>query len=170
MKKLYVGLAIAAVFGYLGVLGVGAAQAWSGAPQACTGDCQAGPGMGWNGGPAGEGVLSQYETILDSSLAKVLNLSVEEVQAARDNGTTWPELASKQSVALADVQQSIVEAHQAMIDQALADGAITLAQAEAMKQHLEQGPGLGFQGRMLQAPGSDRQPPGVGGRGGFGRR
>lgn len=170
MKKVYVGLAIAAAAGYLAVLGVGAAQAWNGDVQACTGDCQAGARAGWmNGGPR-LGVLSDYEDILDNALAKVLNLSVSEIQAARDSGTTWVELANQQGVSLDDLQSAIAESHQAMIDQALADGAITQAQADAMSAHLDAGPGFGFQGPMRQMPRGGTQGPFNGGRQGFGRR
>jgi hypothetical protein len=100
---------------------------------------------------------------LDSALAKALNLSVEEIQAARDDGTTWAELASQQGASLQALQTAIVDAHKAMIDQALADGAITQAQADALKSHLEAGPGFGFQRGLAQPPQGGMRGPGGGG-------
>jgi hypothetical protein len=93
MKKVFVGVAVAAAVGYLAILGVGTAQAWSGDAQTCSGDCQAGPRAGWADGAPRIGILSDYEDILDNALAKVLNLSTREIRAARDSGTTWAELA-----------------------------------------------------------------------------
>lgn len=170
MKKVYVGLVMAAAVGYLAFLGVGTAQAWSGDAQACTGDCQAGPRAGWTDGAPRMGILSDYENILDSALAEVLNMSEGDIQAARDSGTTWVELASQQGVSLDAVQSAIADAHQAMIDQALADGAITQAQADAMSAHLEAGPGFGFQGGMGQMQRGAMQGPANCDGQGFGRR
>jgi hypothetical protein len=116
------------------------------------------------------GILSDYENILDSALAKVLNLSVSDIQTARDSGTTWVELASQQGVSLDALQSAIAEAHQVMIDQALADGAITQEQADVMSAHLEAGPGFGFQRGMRQMPRGGMQGPALGGGQGFGRR
>jgi hypothetical protein len=170
MKKLYVGLAVLAVFGYLAFLGVGAAQAWGGDGQNCTGDCQGGPRAGQEGWPPQAGVLSEYESILDNALSKVLNLSVDEIQAARDSGTTWASLASQQGVALEDLQQAIADAHKTMVDEALADGEITQAQADAMSARIDEGPGFGFQSHAGQMAGGGMQGPAFGGRGAFGCR
>jgi len=170
MKKVYVGLVAAVAVGYLAVLSVGTAEAWGGDAQAGPGDCQVGPRAGWMDGAPRTGFLSDYENILDSALAKVLNLSVSEIQAARDSGTTWVELADQQGVSIDVLQSAIADAHQAMIDQALADGAITQEQADAMSAHLEAGPGFGFQGGMRQMPRGGMQGPAFGGGQGFGRR
>lgn len=170
MKKVYVGLAAVAAVGYLAVLGVGTALAWNGDAQSCTGDCQAGPRAGWSDGAPHLGILSDYEGILDNALADVLNLPVSEIQAARDSGTTWAELADQQGVSLEDVQSAIADAHQAMIDQALADGAITQEQADTLSAHLQAGPGFGFQGHMRQSDQGGMQGPAFGGGPGVGRR
>jgi hypothetical protein len=170
MKKFYVGLALAGVVAYVAALGVGAAQAWTGDTQACAGDCQAGPRAAWDDGPPGMGILSSYEGILDNALAKVLKLSVSEIQSARNDGTTWAELADQQGVSVDDLQAAISDAHQAMIDQALEDGVITQAQADAMSAHLEAGPGFGFQNHTGGMPRGGMQGPAFGGGGGFGRR
>ena len=171
MKKVLVVLAAAAAVGYLAVLGVGTALAWNGDGQACTGDCQAGPRAGWSDAMPHNGILSNYEDILDNALADVLNLSVSDIQTARDNGTSWADLADQQGVSLDDLQAAIKDAHQAMIDKALADGAITQDQADALSAHLDAGPGFGFQGPMGQRSGSGmQQGPAFGNGDGSGRR
>jgi hypothetical protein len=108
-----------------------------------------GLGFGLKGfaGPRG-GWLSEYRDDLKSAFADELGVSVEELDAA------W------------------LAAHQSVLAQAVADGAITQAQADAIAERLANGDGFNFGfgfGRGGHGPGFGPGRGGFGpGRGGFG--
>jgi uncharacterized protein (DUF433 family) len=77
-----------------------------------------------------------------AAIADTLGISVEELEAAREEGTKLPELAEELGVDMADVEAAIQAVRAEAIDQALADGLITAEQAERLlTQDGRPGPG-----------------------------
>lgn len=91
----------------------------------------------------------------EALLAKVLGLTVEELQAALEGGKTTFDLIAESELDAATLRERLTEAYDEALAQAVADGVITQEQADA----LPEGPGFGFGGRH-----------GFGGRGKFGER
>lgn len=128
---------------------VAAAQGQTPPPPGWAGPCQGEPAGG-----AGAGILTQYEDVLHAKLADVLGMSVSDFEAARDGGQTLFQIAQDQGVDMEAVAEAMVEGRQAMIDQALSDGAITQSQADWLSQR-------GAMGRS----GQGNAGPGAAGRG-----
>lgn len=91
--------------------------------------------------------------------AKALGMSVEELQAAREAGTSLQDLLADKGLNAIDFQKALLDAYQAAIDQAVQDGVITQAQADELLNQKA----FGF--RMPGKPGMDGRMPG--GRGDF---
>ncbi len=87
--------------------------------------------------------------------AKVLGMSVEELKAALEGGSTIQELMTAEGLNAIDFQKAMLDAYQAAIDQAVQDGVITQAQAD---EFLNRGLLGGF-GRPGK-PGMDGRKPG----------
>lgn len=100
----------------------------------------------------------------DVLLAKALGMTVEELQAAYDDGKSLSDLLSERGLDAVTVRENMQAAHETALAQAVEDGVITQEQADEMSDRmLMGGPGMrGFGGRG-HAPG----PGGFGGRGGF---
>lgn len=62
--------------------------------------------------------------------AKVLGMSVDELQAALEDGSTIQELMAAQGMNAVDFQKAMLDAYQAAVEQAVQDGVITQAQAD----------------------------------------
>lgn len=121
----------------------------------------------WGRGPMyghGLGFLGEYRDIMHEALAEALDLSVEELVAAREDGTTLFELAEQQGVEMETLWSVMDDARAEMIDQALADGVITEEQADWMSERGGPGPGHHFG----SCDGSGPRGGGFGRRGGFG--
>ncbi|MEZ4590073.1 MAG: hypothetical protein R3D55_02880 [Chloroflexota bacterium] len=88
-------------------------------------------------------------------IAEQLGLTVEELAAAKDEGTRLSDLAEAQGMDLETLQTAVSDARTAAIEQAVADGTITQAQADILLS--QDGPGFGGRGHG-----------GPGGRGGHG--
>jgi uncharacterized protein (DUF433 family) len=86
------------------------------------------PGPG--GGRRGPQIFDREA--MEAATADALGISVEELQAAREEGTTIPELAEELGVDMANVQAAVQAAREDAINQALADGTITAEQAERL--------------------------------------
>lgn len=99
-------------------------------------------------------------------IAETLGLTVEELTAAREDGTRLPALAEDQGVDLETLRTAVSEARTAAIEQAVADGLITQEQADILLSH--EGPRFG--GRGHGGPGGRGGHHGHGGPrgGGFG--
>jgi uncharacterized protein (DUF433 family) len=91
-----------------------------------TQDGRPGPG----GGRRGPQIFDREA--MEAAAADALGISVEELQAAREEGATIPELAEELGVDMADVQAAVQAAREDAINQALADGTITAEQAERL--------------------------------------
>jgi uncharacterized protein YidB (DUF937 family) len=97
-------------------------------------------------------------------LASALGITPEELEAARENGSLR-DLIEELGLDRETLHENMQAAKEAAIDQAVADGVITEAQAEALKAaHEERGGKRGMKG-MRGFPG--RGGDGGGARGGF---
>jgi len=106
---------------------------------------------GFPGRPAGRGVFpfadpdqaEAYREQTQEALANALGLSVEELDAARDEGKSLLEIAEEQGIDMADVQEAMRAAGEQLIDQAVADGLLTQEQADTIRQRVDEVPGPG---------------------------
>lgn len=133
-------------------------------------------GVGPAGARGGRGIGP-----MNDDIAAVLKMSVADLQAARQSGSSLAEIAAKQGISRDDLIAAMLKAHQAAVAAQVKAGNLTQAQADQilslMKSRIEQqidykgvgpaagrggfGPGAGF-GRGMMG--------GRGGRGpGFGR-
>ncbi len=83
----------------------------------------------------GEGEQGEQPQIIDheavvEAIANALGITVEEVEAAKEEGTQLSELAESLGVDIADVEAAIQEVKEEAVNQALEDGTITEEQAE----------------------------------------
>lgn len=109
---------------------------------------------------SGEGLRSigplMTSEAMHAVIAEALGITVEELTAAQADGQRLTDLAAELGVAIEDVQTAVQEAHDAAVQQALADGLITQEQADwllergAMGMHNGMGmqDGMGMQGGM----------------------
>ena len=74
------------------------------------------------------------ETV-DAVIADALSLTVDDLTAARDAGQRLPEIADQQGVDLSAVQAALQTALADALQQAVADGRITQAQADDILSH-----------------------------------
>jgi len=122
-----------------------------------------GPGMMGGRGlgiARGAGIMRDY---MLSAFAEAVDLTVEDVETRLADGETFKEIAIAQGTAEADLPELVAQVHQAALDQAVADGVITQAQADLMLEHMNNyqgegfGPGFGFNHCPLSG-GDDLQP------------
>ncbi len=100
----------------------------------------------------------------DALLAKVLGMTMEELQAAYDEGKTLTDLMTAKGLDAATVREKLQAAYSEALAQAVTDGVITQAQADAM-----QSDGIGLGGMSgNRAPGSRMRPGGRDGNRGRG--
>ncbi len=92
----------------------------------------------------------------EAIMEEVLGLTMDELQAAREEGVSIKDLLAEQGLDREAIQEAMQNAHNEAITQAVADGVITQAQADALSD------GEGFGGRGGFFPGRG----GHGGRGG----
>jgi hypothetical protein len=111
-----------------------------------------GPGMmGGRGLQIGRGAGIMHDYMI-SAFAKAIGLTVEDVDTRLANGETPKEIALAQGTSEADFPALVTKVRQAALDQAMADGAITQAQADLMLEHMNEysgpgfGPGFGLNG------------------------
>jgi uncharacterized protein (DUF433 family) len=97
------------------------------------------PGQGVHGhfGPIGDARW-------DEVIADVLGISVEDFQAAREEGITLVELAAELELDKTDLQDALAEAHAQMLAEAVEEGRITEEQAQRMLDHGPMSPGAGL--------------------------
>jgi len=99
--------------------------------------------------------MEPYHDLIQEAVAGALGISVEELEAAREEGKTLRDLAEEQGVDLADVQAAMEAARLEAIEQAIADGVITEEMAEQIIERMEQTPPAGwmepYQDQMQEA-------------------
>ncbi len=105
--------------------------------------------MGGRGGNFGEGYGFMHDYMI-SAFAKAVGLTVDEVNTRISQGETLTQIANAQGFTGDKLTQLITDVRKAALDQAVADGVITQAQADAMLQmmntYMGQGFGPGFGG------------------------
>jgi hypothetical protein len=79
--------------------------------------------------------------------AQVLGMSVDELQAARQDGKTMADLLEEKGMTQAEFEEALTTAKEAAIAQAVTDGVITQAQADAIQSNTGPMGGLGDFGR-----------------------
>ncbi len=111
-----------------------------------------GPG---NGGHFGDGLLQDYMT---QNLADALGITVEEFISRRDSGETFFQIALELGFDEGEIREMMLTAHEAAVEQALADGVITQEQVKQFQQrkqftNKEGAPhGVGHHGSYGQGP------------------
>lgn len=88
--------------------------------------------------------------------AQALGISVEELQAARDEGTRIPDLLDELGLTAEEFRTTLQAAHEAALQQAVEDGVITAEQAEALQNAPGRMPGFGGRGGRGGHPGGGR--------------
>jgi hypothetical protein len=89
---------------------------------------------------------SPLYTYMQTAIAEAFGISVEDLEAMQEAGTSLKDLAIEQDLTVAEYKSRIETARLSAIDAALADGVITQEEADAMKARVEDGvrlPGLG---------------------------
>jgi competence protein ComGC len=99
-------------------------------------------------------------TYMQAALADAFGLTVDELNTLETDGKTLKDLAIEQNLTVADFQTKMDTARQTALDKAVADGVITQAQADAMKNHTEMGGGRGGHGGMGGPAGKHGGPRG----------
>ncbi|HPH97694.1 MAG TPA: hypothetical protein PKW33_15355 [Anaerolineaceae bacterium] len=113
----------------------------------------------------GEGFLHDD---MVSAIAPELSLTAEELQAKLDAGETMWQIAENKGISEADFTAMVTKAHHAALDQAVANGEITQAQADLMKQNYEAKLASGWlPGRCECQQGNGMKMDGGQGRGGM---
>lgn len=103
-----------------------------------------------------------------AAIAPELGLTAEELQVKLDAGETMWQLAENKGISEADFTVMMTKAHTAVLDQAVADGEITQAQADLMKQNYEAKLASGWlPGRCECQQGGGMKGGGMHGRGGM---
>lgn len=131
---------------------------------------------GANGTGIGAGPMWDQGTSLEI-VATTLGMSVEDVTAALQDGTTIAALAEQQGVAVDAIANALLAAHQAELDAAVAAGTITAEQAGLMQERMAEmtnlriQDGFFFGGRGFAGQGNGNCPYGNGeGAPGFSQR
>jgi hypothetical protein len=88
-------------------------------------------GMGAGNMAAGEGILHDY---LIAAYAEKLSIPVADLEARLSQGETMSEIAISTGLTVDQFQNLMVEVRSQAIDQAVADGTLTQAQADWIKQ------------------------------------
>ena len=111
------------------------------------------PGGGANGG---ESVLpEEYKEAMKEGIASALGMTVEEFEAAKEDGQSLRDIAEAQGITEEELREIKQTVREEVIAQALADGAITQEQAD---QLLQGKPRRGHGGGGGQ-PGNGGPPP-----------
>lgn len=82
----------------------------------------------------------------DALMAEALGISVDELQAAREDGTTLPELMDELDLTMEEVTASKQAAYEAAVEQAVTGGTLTQEQADQILSGEAPGLGHGFRG------------------------
>lgn len=94
---------------------------------------------------------------MEAALASALGVSVEELEAAKAEGTRIDELAEANGVDLEALRDTMQAAHQSAVEEALAQGLITQEQADWLLEH-PRGPGGGMRGSPGRGPRDGQWP------------
>ena len=98
---------------------------------------QGGRGPGGSKGGRGDGQLSEY---LHPAIAEALGITVEDFEARVEAGERLKDIAEDLGIADEDLREMMESAHEAALDQALKDGAITQEQYDQAQERRENRP------------------------------
>jgi hypothetical protein len=130
-----------------------------GTPGTPTGPGGFGPRGGMMGG-RGNGWMAEYQDEMHAAIAEELGLSVEEFETALASGQTVWQIAETQGISVETLQAAMLAARTDILAQAVADGVLTQAQADAMLAHMSarttQGGGWGM-GRGMMGRGTGQR-------------
>jgi hypothetical protein len=102
------------------------------------------------GGWAGEGEYGPMHETMEAAIAEALGLTVEDLEAAHEEGKTAWDIAQEQGITEEEFSTLMFDARSAALEQAVADGTITQEQADWMQSRWDEmkengyGPGSGF--------------------------
>jgi hypothetical protein len=128
------------------------------------------PGTGMMYG-AGGGWMFEYHDQMWEALAKALDMTVDELNAALQSGKTVAEIAEEKGISTEDLQQAMLDAHAEVLAQAVKDGKLTQEQADQMLEYMKANPGMGWGYGYRMGPGmmnGYRGGPGFDGNRNFG--
>ena len=99
-----------------------------------------GGGYGMMGNGAGRmgsgyGFMAEYRDVIHAKIAEALGLSLDEFNAALAEGKTPYQIAQEKGIDFATVQAAMQAGMAEALKQAVADGKLTQAQADAMLSH-----------------------------------
>ena len=149
MKKFVVTLMVVAVVVFtLSAVGVAYAQSPTQTPGTGTGRMGgrgSQNGLGGANTPVGDGILHDY---MIAAYAEALDIPVADLEARLDSGETMSQIALSTGMTLDEFRTLMVDVRTQAIDQALADGVLTQAQADWLKLHGagQMGNGSGMRG------------------------
>ncbi len=89
-------------------------------------------GSGAGNGIASDGILHDY---MIAAYAEALDIPVADLETRLDNGETMSQIALSTGMTLDEFRTLMVDVRTQAIDQALADGVLTQAQADWLKLH-----------------------------------
>jgi hypothetical protein len=148
MKKIMILVAVlAAMVSTLGAVGLAYAQTASPSGTAAGTAAAATPVIGAQATQPGDSPESFVRSYMDAEQAKLLGMTTAEYQAQEDAGKTWQEIATAQGKTAAEAQTLLGSAYSNAIAQALADGKLTQAQADALKALPASDPEMGGHGQ-----------------------
>ena len=102
-----------------------------------------GPGCGGRHGDRQGGPEFMDQDAMKAVVAQTLGLSVADLDAAKEAGKHLPQLAEEQGVDMETVKAAMKAEATRQVNQAVADGTITQAQADRILRRIENGPGPG---------------------------
>jgi hypothetical protein len=142
MKKILILIAVlAAVVSAIGAVGLAYAQTATPSTTAAIT-----PAAGMQGTQPGDSPEMIVRSYMDAEQAKLLGMTTAEYQAQEDAGKTWLEIATAQGKTAAEAQTLLESAYSNAIAQALSDGKLTQAQADALKVLPASDPEMGGKG------------------------
>jgi hypothetical protein len=131
MKKIVV---VAVLLGVVTALGLGATLALAQGPLPGQ-PPSAGFGPGWMHG--GFGFNADWQTQMQGAVAKALGITLDDLNAQLRAGKTVAQIAQSKNIDLTKLHDDVQAAHKALVQQAVKDGNLTQAQADAMLQRMD---------------------------------
>lgn len=97
-------------------------------------------------GPFVGGVLVRYRSQIDAAVASVLGMTTDELNAALAAGQSPLQIAQSKGMSQSDFRTKLADAMSPVFKQAVTDGSLTQAQADALLARISQGADLGPMG------------------------
>ena len=133
MKKV---LAVAVVLGVLTAFGLGVTIASAQSPTPAPGAPGFGPMRGY-GVAGGTGWNADWYTKAQEAVAKALGMTVDQLNAEYRAGKTLAQIAQAKNVSLEKLHDAMEDVHKAALQQAVKDGKLTQAQADAILARMD---------------------------------